>query len=148
MRLEHREVRVRAARAAVEDPRLDGGGEAPHVAPQEAARARQRREDKAHHEHEKAYIMCVQVDPPHLRRPSRSTTPALTAGPALRAATKKKATKKKAAPKKKGARPPPGCLAAHAPARYRLFFGGSCQLNLFPACAATKKKADAEGDTE
>ena len=31
----------------------------------------------------------------HLRRPSRSTTPALTAGPALRAATKKKATKKK-----------------------------------------------------
>ena len=46
---------------------------------------------------------------------------ALTAGPALRAATKKKATKKKAAPKKKGARPPLGCLAAHIPARYRLF---------------------------
>ena len=58
----------------------------------------------------------------HLRRPSRSTTPALTAGPALRAATKKKATKKKAAPKKKGARPPLGCLAAHIPARATVFF--------------------------
>ena len=57
----------------------------------------------------------------HLRRPSRSTTPALTAGPALRAATKKKATKKKAAPKKKGARPPP-TTPLHTSLRATVFF--------------------------
>ena len=73
----------------------------------------------------------------HLRRPSRSTTPALTAGPALRAATKKKATKKKAT-KKKGAPPPPTSAATVSPC------GQLTRLRTrtaAPKKKATKKKA-------